>query len=84
LWRWVGFIGTMKTTLLEASKLIRQKAPSSEIFREPHIIPTHKYQSETRKKILQTCSRLFRAEEEFQILFGASIFLHFETAHSDL
>lgn len=82
LWRWVGFAGAMKRTLQKCLQLIRQKAPGCGIFREPLPLPPHKYRSRPRKHILQTCLRLFRAEEQFQILFGASIFLHFATTLS--
>ncbi len=80
LWRWVGLVGAMKGTLQKSLRLIRQKDPSCGMFREPHPVPCGKYRSKPRQSILQTCRRLFRAEEEFQRLFQTPIFLHFATA----
>lgn len=78
--RWVGFLGGMKKTLQEALGLIRQKAPSSGIFREVYPIAPSKYRSDERRIVLQRCLRLFRAEGEYLPLFGTSIFLQLATA----
>ena len=80
LWRWVDFLGGMKKTLQEALRLIRQKAPSSGIFREIYPIASQKYRSDARRIVLQRCLRLFRAEGEYLPLFGTSIFLQLATA----
>jgi hypothetical protein len=80
LWRWVVFLGGMKKTLQEALGLIRQKAPSSGIFREVYPIAPSKYRSDGRRIVLQRCLKLFRAEGEYLPLFGTSIFLQLATA----
>ena len=80
LWRWVDFLGGMKKTLQEALRLIRQKAPSSGIFREIYPIASQKYRSDARRIVLQRCLRLFRAEAEYRSFFGPSIFLQLATA----
>ena len=77
VWRWVGYIGSLEQRLSKGLKLIREKDPSSRIFRQIHPVNPRKYRSEGRRKLLDRCMRLFMAEREFKELFNASIFTEF-------
>ena len=81
-WRWIHALGSMKNTLTESLHLIKQKDPTSAIFREICPIIPHKYQSSQRKSILENARRLLRAGLEFHRLFGHKIFPHLETVCS--
>jgi len=59
--------------------LIRQKAPSSTIFREIRPLAPQKYRSQNRLSILDSAMRFFVAEEEYHTLFASSIFPRFAT-----
>lgn len=74
VWRWVGYIGSLEQRLSKGLKLIREKDPSSRIFRQIHPINPRKYRSEGRRKLLARCMRLFILEREFKKVFKASIF----------
>jgi len=78
-WRWLSFIGSLQKSLREGLYLIRQKSPTSEVFRKTCPIHPRKYQSDERKKLLQRCMQLFYADDEYQTLFGLSIFPQFAT-----
>lgn len=77
IWWWLSFIGSLNDLISKAFSLIRQKDPSSQIFREVLPINPRKYRSNKRKKLLQRCIRFFNAEVEFRRLFLNSIFPHF-------
>jgi hypothetical protein len=78
--RWLSWIGeTLKAPLTQALNLIRQKDPSSTIFRKIRPLATHKYRTLNRSSILDSAMRLFVAESEYNALFGASIFPRFAT-----
>jgi hypothetical protein len=80
LHRWLTSISKLHHTLFEALRLIKEKAPTSEIFRD--ILPIHplKYRSDGRRMQLQICQRLFQAAEEYSRLFATSVFPHLGTA----
>lgn len=82
LWRWISSLGSMKETLGQALHLIRQKDPTSSIFREIFPVSPHKYQSSQRKMILENARRLLRTGLEFHRLFGHKIFPHLGTVCS--
>ncbi len=73
LWRWVGYVGSMARVLRKALEMIRDKDPSSQIFRAPCVILPYKYRSRERKMVLQKAMRLFGLEETFFSLFGIRI-----------
>jgi len=77
VWWWLHYIGSLKNLVSKAFNLIREKDPSSEIFRQILPIKAKKYRSYKRKKVLQQCARLINAEAEFRRLFSRSIFPHF-------
>ena len=77
VWWWLHYIGSLKHVVSKAFSLIREKDPSSEIFRQIQPIKAKKYRSNERKKVLQRCARLLNAEAEFRRLFSSSIFPHF-------
>ncbi len=77
VWRWVGYIGSLEQRLSRGIKLIREKDPSSKIFRQIHPVNPRKYRSEGRRKLLERCMRLFILEGEFKKVFKASIFTEF-------
>ena len=79
IWRWLDSVGSLKDRLMRAFDLIRQKSPSSTIFREIRPILSGKYKSESRKILLGFCQRFFIAEAEFKRLFFISIFPKFAT-----
>ncbi|MCP4911591.1 MAG: hypothetical protein GY909_00620 [Oligoflexia bacterium] len=77
VWRWVGYIGSLEQRLSRALKLIREKEPSSKIFRQIHPVNPRKYRSKGRRKLLDRCMRLFILEREFKKVFNASNFTEF-------
>ncbi len=81
IWRWLSFIGSLKQTLCHGLNIIRQKSPSSFVFREIRPVHRRKYQSEKRKVLLEFCQRFFVAESAFSRLFGSSIFPRFATGY---
>ncbi len=74
MWKWLSDLGGFKKLLRKALSLIRQKAPSSTIFRDIRPIAVCKYRSQERKKTLDAVRKLLLAEKEFQKIFGQSIF----------
>ena len=76
LWRWVDRLGRFPVTVRQALNLIKQKDPSTDIFRVwGHLrISTGKFHSEARKHILQRCRELVTADQEYARLFSASVF----------
>ncbi len=77
VWKWVGHIGSLEQILSRGLELIREKDPSSKIFRQIHPINPRKYRSEERRKLLARCMRMFIIEGEFKKVFKASIFTEF-------
>ncbi len=73
LWRWVGFVGSIVTVLRKALEMIRDKDPTSQIFRDPCVVLPYKYRSQERKMVLQRAMRIFGLEETFFSLFGIRI-----------
>jgi len=76
LWRWVDRLGRFPVTVRQALNLIKQKDPSTDIFRALGRlrIRAGKFRSEARKVILQHCGRLVIADQDYARLFSASIF----------
>lgn len=81
VWRWLDYIGSLNQLLSKALNLIRQRSPSSEIFRQIQPIYPKKYRTNERKKLLSQSIRLFIAEMVFSNLFGLSIFPKFATGY---
>ena len=82
LWRWLRSIGSLEESLRSGLNLIRQKSPSSGIFRNIRPVAPHKYRSDKRKKLPGRCVRFFFVEDEFKALFGCSIFPKYATGYS--
>jgi len=81
--RWLSWIGgSLKAPLTIALDLIRQKDPSCNIFRHVRPLAPKKYRSQNRRSLLDSAIRLFVAEQEYNALFGASIFPRFATGFS--
>lgn len=79
LYRWFPFLGSLKRTVRDALRLIREKAPGSGIFRKILPVPSWKYQSEERRQVLFGTCRLLQIESEFRALFENSLFPRFAT-----
>lgn len=76
LWRWVDALGRFPVTLRQALNLIKQKEPSTGLFRALGgvRIGEGKFRSEARKLLLQRCCELALSDRVYRNLFGASIF----------
>ena len=72
-WRWVGCVGSMVKVLRKALEMIRDKDPSTQVFRAPCVVLPYKYRSRERKMILQRAVRIFGLEGTFFSLFGIRI-----------
>ena len=81
VWRWLSWLGSLENLLREASQLIRRKAPSSALHREPWPMPTGKYRSDARRQTLQRAAECLVVESLFRDLFEQEMFPHFATAH---
>ena len=76
LWRWVDRLGRFPVTVRQALNLIKQKDPSTAIFRALGClrIGEGKFRSQARKVLLHRCRELVTADREYARLFGVSIF----------
>jgi hypothetical protein len=80
IWRWVGWLGTLRTLLRTALELIRQKDPRSTLHREVCAVPAHKYRTAARRTLLEHALRLLLAAAVFRRLFTQELFPYFATA----
>ncbi len=82
LWRWVRTLGGFAETTRCALHLIKQKSPSTGLFRElgARRIGEHKYRSKARKYTLERCLSLLIACQVYAHLFGMSVFPELATA----
>jgi len=82
LWRWVSTLGGLPVTVREALDLIKQKNPSTGLFRAlgEARIGDSKFRSAERKLVLQRCRELMLANRVYRDLFGVSIFPDLATA----
>lgn len=82
LWRWVGALGGFSETTRQALHLIRQKSPSTGLFRElsMHRIGEHKYRTLGRKHVLERCFSLLAACRVYGRVFGSTVFPELATA----
>jgi len=76
LWRWVATLGGLPETVGHALELIKQKDPSSALFRAlgARLIRAGKFRSEARKGVLQRCLELLLAAPVYARLFEVSLF----------
>ena len=76
LWRWVDRLGRFSVTVRQALNLIKQKDPSTDVFRALGRlrIRAGKFRSEARKVILQHCRELVTADRVYARLFTVSVF----------
>lgn len=80
LWRWMSCLAEQHTILKSTLSLIRQRAPSNDIFRRITPVSPGKHRSIERKNILQRSFRLVDAVKEAVCIFGKTFFPRFETA----
>lgn len=82
LWRWVSALGRFPVVTREALDLIKQKNPSTGLFRAlgEARINEGKFRSPARKLVLQRCRELMLADRVYRDLFGVSIFPDLATA----
>ena len=76
LWRWVARLGRFPVTVRQALNLIKQKDPSTDVFRALGRlrIRAGKFRSEARKRLLQRGRELVTVDQESARLFTASVF----------
>jgi hypothetical protein len=76
LWRWVSTLGGFPETVRQALHLIKQKDPSTGVFRQLGGLQLRKgkYRGEERKAMLQRCRALVITERAYAPLFHASLF----------
>jgi len=76
LWRWVDTLGRFPVTVRQALNLIKQKSPSTKVFRAlGHLrIRAVKFRSQRRRLVLQGCRELEITEQVYARLFSASVF----------
>ena len=75
LWRWVRTLGGFPETVRRGLDLIKQKDPSSTLFRAlgGHQFRGEKFRSQARKGVLQRCRELLLVEPVYAGLFGVRI-----------
>jgi hypothetical protein len=76
LWRWVTSLGSLPATVRQALVLVKQKDPSTGIFRTLGTlrVAAHKFRSPPRQRILVRCLHLVHVESVYAALFGVSVF----------
>ena len=76
LWRWVGRLGRFPVTVGAALNLIKQKDPSTDVFRVlgSQRIRPGKFRGEARKHVLERCRALVTVNPVYARLFSASVF----------
>lgn len=79
VWRWISFLGSQEKLINKSFDLIRQKSPSSLIFRQIPIVPPRKYRSLLRRKLLVNAYKYFQVENEFLSLFSLFAFTKLAT-----
>lgn len=81
VWRWAGWMGSLKKTLRSAMDLIRQKSSTHRIFRACHAgVALSKYRSRQRRLTLERCREMLSVERVYRSFFGVSSFPRFATA----
>ena len=74
--RWVMWLGSQEEYLRKLLDLIRQKNPSTNIFRQVFLISPHKYRCESQKSVLERAAKLLLVIEEYEKYFP-KYFPHF-------
>jgi len=80
VWRWLSWLGGMKSTRRAACELIRQKDSNATLHREPWALPPWKYRSQARQSTLQQAMQLFAADRLCEGFFGQGIFPRYAIA----
>lgn len=80
IWRWLGWLGSLRPALRTALELIRQKDPRSTLHRQVCAVAAHKYRTRARRTLLEHALRLLRAAAVFRRLFATEWFPYFATA----
>ena len=80
VWRWVSKLGSMDEILRRASRLIRDKDPEAQVHRRADPIPSRKFRSDGRKRLLRVARGLIGTERQFVNLFGISCLPRSRTA----
>lgn len=82
LWRWMSTLGGFAETTRCALHLVKQKSPSTGLFRElsTRRIGAHKYHSKARKYTLERCLSLLIVCRVYARLFGSAVFPELATA----
>lgn len=81
LYRWVTTLGGLSNTVRRAMDLIRQRDPSTGLFRACAglTIPPGKYRSEARRRVLHQAWSVTQTEAVYRSLFGLSLFPNLAT-----
>jgi len=79
IWRWVGYVGGLKRTLIRSVAMLQQKSPSTLAHRKVRDVLPQKYRSAKRKKIIAAAWRLLAIRPEYEQVFGRPIFPRFAT-----
>ena len=77
IWRWVGYVGELKQTLVRAVTMLQQKSPSTLAHRKVRDVLPRKYRNVKRKKIVAAAWRLLAIRPEYEEEFGRPIFPRF-------
>ena len=80
LHRWVGWLGSLKQTALQAWRLIRAKSPTCDLCRKAVVVAGGKYRTQARRDVLQRCGRLLETDRVYRALFDISVFTELATA----
>lgn len=79
--RWISSFSLLTKGLRKTLQLIKEKSISSEIFRQLQPIFSEKYRSDERRIILEIVQKLLITNDEFEKVFGLSIFPQFATRY---
>lgn len=79
IWRFVGWLGCLTSTLEDARSMILQVNPASPCHRFEASVDPHKSRSPERRRTLETARQLLLVRSEWEDFFGCSFFPRFAT-----
>jgi len=75
--RWIGWLGSLEKLLSKYLEMIKQKCPSTNIFRQISPCLPGKYKSDTQRKLMETAMMVLKVKKEYEKIFPEKFFPRF-------